>query len=57
MNEVKERALVPSGGMNGRIPLRQQAWSAIPEYTLEALIDYVEHGQAGRLVPVRSAHQ
>ena len=46
MNEVKERALVPSGGMNGRIPLRQQAWSAIPEYTLDALIEYVEHGRS-----------
>ena len=45
MNEVKERALVPSGGMNGRIPLRQQAWVAIPEYTIDALIEYVEHGR------------
>lgn len=45
MSEVKERALVPSGGMNGRIPLRQQAWEAIPEYTIDALIEYVEHGR------------
>ena len=44
-SSVKERALVPSGGMNGRIPLRQQAWSAIPEYTIDALIEYVEHGR------------
>ena len=45
MNEVKERALVPEGGMNGRIPLRPQAWVAIPEYTIDALIEYVEHGR------------
>ena len=40
----KERELVPPGGMNGRIVPRQD-WGTIPKYTLEALIDYVEHGR------------
>ena len=43
--EVGERALVPLGGMNGRLRARLQD-EMIPEHTIDALIDYVEHGRA-----------
>ncbi len=45
-SEVQERALVPEGGINGRFPDDLSGETAkIPEYTIDALIDYVEHGR------------
>ncbi|MEE8551418.1 MAG: hypothetical protein V3T08_09225 [Gemmatimonadota bacterium] len=39
------RALVPPVGMNGRVQPRHPI-GGVPEYTIDALIDYVEHGRA-----------
>ena len=45
MSKVKERALVPAGGMSGRFPDDLPGPMVIPEYTLDALVDYVQNGR------------
>ena len=44
MTNVNERALVPSGGLNGRFPDHLPE-PQVPEHTIDALIGYVEHGR------------